>query len=135
MGSELKERVKEILSSLECIDDYDPEDSFWEEAVKSYADDAINLIKDQQARIEELEAREKWRDISSAPKDNTPVLVYYKKGDYEAMYIARYDYSSACSVVYKEIYGGVYNINPTHWMPLSEAPKEVPDCKGRIEST
>lgn len=67
-----------------------------------------------------------WRPIESAPKDGTVILLH---GTYK-------DGSGQCSVaLWSDGHGWVDDVdfdplwhqNPTHWMPLPEAPKQTSD--------
>lgn len=69
--------------------------------------------------ISKLLDRLEWRPIDSAPKDDKPVLVFVKyPTGYTGYYVAQYDYEHTNGRVYKEVYGNMYNIQPTHWLPL-----------------
>jgi len=60
-----------------------------------------------------------WRDIASAPRDGTEVLVYRKyPTGYELMTVARY---FAGKDNWEEGVG-LYDIEPSHWMPLPDPP-------------
>lgn len=102
-----------------------------------YAQIWIDLIQDQQARIRELEAKNQWQPIETAPKDRTKILAYGLQGwndDYESYHneIVPQVVSWYCSdnedpeeegkwVVDTCSYY-VETLNPTHWMPLPELP-------------
>ena len=66
-------------------------------------------------RVDKLEARTTWQDISSAPQ-NTNILVLDKSG----MWLARLTtYSNN-----EKIWSPLVVHFPTHWMPLPSAPTE-----------
>ena len=67
-----------------------------------------------------------WQDISTAPRDGTEILVY-SQWDWNEMddpsedyYIEKASYMWRGFYAYESI-----AVNPTHWMPLPEAPKEL----------
>ncbi len=78
-------------------------------------------IVDVVARLNESEARQ-WQDISTAPRDGTPILIWEDIGQFNAGYDdTRY------SIGYWRPRGGWgnrnnYDVNPTHWMPLLPPP-------------
>lgn len=98
-----------------------------EDAVKDkkgmYWETATQALKD----LEELREEMEWQPIETAPKDETPVLVWTEKSNgYTSMDIAYWDFNYDCPEsgkgcgqrVYKEVYGCGYNIQPTQWKPL-----------------
>lgn len=70
------------------------------------------------------EAGSEWRDISTAPKDGTQVLLADDGGLVIAAYVA---FSGTPPEGYHngwfELETGFREINPTHWMPLPESPE------------
>lgn len=74
-----------------------------------------------------------WRDIASAPKDGTAVLLFHK-GAMEPDYVTVAEYvtfetsehhyrSGWCSADAGQ-YGDDSGVPPTHWMPLPAPPQE-----------
>ena len=70
-----------------------------------------------------------WQDISTAPKDGTPVLLYGRlegevSGDWDGEHVAigsfLYERWSVDATDYYE----VTVVNPTHWQPLPQPPGE-----------
>lgn len=69
------------------------------------------------ARIAELEAQTQWQDISTAPKDGTPILVWITKSDFVcAPTTMRTSYSKERQI-WNNL-GFVANANITKWMLL-----------------
>lgn len=85
----------------------------------------------------------KWQPIETAPKDGTPILVYYKAASCSFVHIAWYngreEWERAAKLTcsyesYEEYEGWWFYRNsvsqvkledyktPTHWMPLPELP-------------
>lgn len=57
-----------------------------------------------------------WMPIETAPKDGTPVLVREARcSGFAVMYSGGWKYES----------GNICYLEPTHWMPLPDAPKET----------
>lgn len=58
-----------------------------------------------------------WQPIETAPRDGTPILAY----------VPEYVVESVCVVEYSDRWSTWYCVgdacDPTHWMPLPEAPK------------
>ena len=67
-----------------------------------------------------------WRDISSAPKDGTPILCFYGNGYGMRRYSVRYWSSGTWGNHYREEWVDewrqIRNAQPTHWMPLPPPP-------------
>ena len=70
-----------------------------------------------------------WKNIESAPRDGTKILVYTVQGDVELseFYEFWYDrYEEVESGLYRKIreksYEGWNSNPPTHWMPLPPPP-------------
>ena len=67
-----------------------------------------------------------WQDISTAPKDSTPVLVYGPSDE------VAWDYEGGvnCAVMrwgkygWEAFYSGIDLLTPTHWMPLPAPPEQ-----------
>lgn len=57
-----------------------------------------------------------WKDIKSAPKDGTFVLVSLPSGYIMIMQYAQNGY-------WRKNAGGMKGQQPTHWMPLPEPPQ------------
>lgn len=77
----------------------------------------------QQAERDTL-ARIEWRDIESAPKDWTDVLVFspeHEGFNCGGVFSAFYDTDEACWFTHAP--GHNIRLNPTHWMPLPPAPE------------
>jgi hypothetical protein len=72
------------------------------------------LFVEAARRIEELEARSGWRLIETAPKDDTPVLIYTTNG---SIWVATWAYDDQWQPE------GMPTMDTTHWMPLPEPPK------------
>ena len=82
---------------------------------------AVNAM-DEQAERDTL-ARMEWRDIESAPKDWTDVLVFspeHEGFNCGGVFSAFYDTDEACWFTHAP--GHNIRLNPTHWMPLPPAP-------------
>ena len=81
---------------------------------------ALEEINTLKARIASFEAEHKWRPISEAPKDGTPIL------------LARPDLISPVTVGYWSMgacdwFCPLWNfpeVKPTHFQPLPKGPKE-----------
>ena len=59
-----------------------------------------------------------WQLIETAPKDGTPVLLFYTGLMYVAQWVPESEFGPVwCSVDATMI------LNPSHWMPLPEPPK------------
>lgn len=70
-----------------------------------------------------------WKNIDSAPKDGTRILVYQRG----FIGVARYDidkYAARPKPFWSGHFALIYGVReakanaPTHWMPLPEAPKD-----------
>lgn len=75
-----------------------------------------------------------WRDISTAPKDGTHILVGtfpHEPGRITTTTAHWFDFNGewALSVNYDGAYSNHGVSNPTHWMPLPEDPIDEPECK------
>jgi Protein of unknown function (DUF551) len=60
-----------------------------------------------------------WYSIETAPKDGTEILAYIPMDGINIVYwkSSGWDYVSGQSN---------FDINPTHWMPLPDLPKQIP---------
>lgn len=67
-----------------------------------------------------------WQPIETAPKDETPVLVYAESGMFVVRWLNRQNYNEGWWHIDDNRYGpfAVRGPLPTHWMPLPEPPKE-----------
>lgn len=122
MTKTLKERAEYAIKYLD-VDCYVPTDAFISRK------EVEQIIKEQQAYIEQLEARTKWRDIESAPKDKEVLILCGND-----VCTARYRISNC--VQDKPFFATTANgdfknigtdwkqeyeyIPATHWMPLPE---------------
>lgn len=62
-----------------------------------------------------------WRDISTAPKDGTPMLFcHYDDPEQDVLPIMSGFWSRLSEGWFAELTG--HKINPTHWLPLPEPP-------------
>lgn len=104
-------------------------------------DEAIAIqdaIGERIAKLPELEAKlaaqPAWQPIETAPKDETPILVYggYWEGEVSGLNSAPHDEAEKSTIVQYDgrrysVCGGDYYAtwvrNPTHWMPLPKSPK------------
>ena len=94
---------------------------------KKQLQDELKAAKAHLAYAERMAEQYKWHPIETAPMDNSNILVFYKSGDggswvgngyYEQGLWNKGEYVGwVCE--------GEYNCQPTHWMPLPEAP-EIP---------
>jgi hypothetical protein len=57
-----------------------------------------------------------WQNISTAPKDGTPILCYEPNTGY--IRVLRWDGNWSDGDTWDDL-------EPTHWMPLPEKPKDV----------
>lgn len=66
-----------------------------------------------------------WKDISTAPRDGTAILISDNSNPNWQILIASWGYGS-WNVHGNEIYGEMCGINPvpTHWIPLPPPPKD-----------
>lgn len=80
----------------------------------TFNSEALKIIASQ---VAELEQAGEWRDISTAPKDGTDVLIF--QAGYEGVYLCWYDDSDG---VWFDERDNSYA--PTHWLPLPSPPKE-----------
>lgn len=72
----------------------------------------------ESAAIAAWNQRAGWRDIASAPKDGSDILAYLPNFDCRSVvHWARINNSG-------HWYDGWHVVNPTHWQPLPEPPKE-----------
>lgn len=82
--------------------------------------------------LSELDKINEWQDINTAPKDGTPVLLY---GDWRKYYYKDGELVSVDTIEGATVNGcwndetgswrGIFGfIEPTHWMPLPQPPKE-----------
>lgn len=62
-----------------------------------------------------------WRTIKESPKDDEIVLAYFDSGGLTGCAIAYYDTGEWFEVLGDNVKRADYD--PTHWMPLPEAPK------------
>jgi len=68
-----------------------------------------------------------WRDIASAPKDGTTILVWRRVGAWSVIGHARWE--NVCGVAgwishgFSDCPGNLGLAFPTHWMPLPPAPE------------
>jgi len=97
------------------LDEFDEKQK--EEFVSS--EDISSLI----AYIHELEARTKWENVSSAPKDGTHIIAW--SPFYKRAFIGWWNTASQCweshgTSLFEEREGELV----THWMPLPPAPEE-----------
>lgn len=65
-----------------------------------------------------------WMDISTAPKDGTPMLFCNWCGSQDTLPITSGFWSRVAEEWYSEI--SAQRIRPTHWMPLPPPPVMVP---------
>lgn len=72
--------------------------------------------------IERLQAQQAWQDISTAPRDWTPVLAWNGKQQMVVAFDARSGYWAMLDdrTCQDDI---IPDHEPTHWKPLSESPK------------
>lgn len=105
------------------------------------APEMMSLIRDLLTAYKALREASQWRDIESAPKDGSEVIVYRplasNSGDKEIAIKRTVSYNNSCwqstvpegreAVNYTD--GACY---PTHWMPLPAAPTEQSTLKGAI---
>lgn len=89
------------------------------EAFDATYDDRAALL----SHIRALEEEAKWRPIETAPKDGTPVLLFFPAGPHHGGAIEGWWFSSP-----KEIDDGWETIigtigEPTHWRPLPDPPE------------
>ena len=65
-----------------------------------------------------------WRPMETAPKDGTPVLIYFPRigSQRRGQAVAYYHRVSGSWVTHP----GMYNRSPTHWMPLPDPPDPTP---------
>lgn len=82
------------------------------------------------ARIADLEQRQAWRGIESAPRDGTPYLAWAEGR--EVVYTWWGEVEGSCNLKkmgYRTLNGFWANfgacINPTHWQPLPDSPKNT----------
>ena len=63
----------------------------------------------------------KWQPIETAPKDGTRVILNDSLHTQIGFYSTALDCGECLGWVNDE---GIVSLNPTHWMPLPEPPKE-----------
>lgn len=72
-----------------------------------------------------------WQPIETAPRDDTPVLLFGTRWKFDWHGAEDVGFSAVCSFNYGEwrvlhtVYYETVCITPTHWMPLPEPPGEV----------
>lgn len=74
-----------------------------------------------------------WRDISSAPKDGTDIMLWCHFSLKPSIAICRYHESGRAGAHGRFVWldqGGstIAERIPTHWMPLPEPPQTVPEA-------
>lgn len=82
-----------------------------------------------EARVAELEAARKWRDIATAPKDGKPVLMLRKDGEIRKAWWKPPWIGERGHVFHDAGWGGTgwwydEQCPPVKWMPLPEPPTE-----------
>lgn len=85
------------------------------------------MMTDALAAIEELEARNQWQPIETAPK-NTEILVFMDDEIYEAGLYTRDEKREEWLFPMADYHGcgccSGNNDHPTHWMPLPQPPEQ-----------
>lgn len=101
---------------IQLVQERDERDAGWQQAENELA---LEGARRQNAETERdaLRSREvRWKEIESAPKDGTPVLLWVENGCTIAEFWPPAWYSETGAVIESE---------PTHWMPLPEPPADL----------
>ena len=87
----------------------------------------LQVISEALAAIEELEGRNQWQPIETAPK-NTEILVFMDDEIYEAGLYTRDEKREEWLFPMADYHGcgccSGNNDHPTHWMPLPQPPEQ-----------
>ena len=87
------------------------------------------LREEARAKIKRLALAATWQPIDTAPPDMRPILAFVRgsrlgpiQEEADEIYIAYLKRPGT----YVLQHDGHYIINPSHWMPMPEAPKDLP---------
>ena len=110
------QKVKEALEFYSDSEKYEP----MLECVSSCVDkDGGYLAKEALVELKKFTEEGSWQPIETAPKDGGFILAYFPEGiGIEKVYFEE-------EAGQFETLRSEFNVKPTHWMPLSEPPKQV----------
>lgn len=102
------------------ISEFSGMSDFNEEEMEQERKEAIDFIKSQQEKIEQLQ--QKWIPVSERiPEDGSDILVYCDDGEESRIVACNYDNGVWFDCVFNTVM--VFK-NITHWMPLPKPPKK-----------